>query len=240
MIDAAETQRGRVLQTVGGAYTVEVAGAPRECSLRGRIKLDKSIGRVAVGDVVEVEELEDGSCVICGVLPRSNKISRKRTGSHSLRVNLYGGPEETHLAYLGVPRPYLDGAITGDAEWKGGKYAEGAGPSAGLALARMIGHITYLSEASMHRKFGRRFVNGNGRSYGLARDFQVEQYLHSQGDRFVRRFDAFQNFIMFVNRLFGPAGKYNSSQPDNLKMGVYRGHHIFQHAVASSALALWF
>jgi homoserine O-acetyltransferase len=89
-------------------------------------------------------------------------------------------------------------AITGDAEWKGGRYADGAGPSAGLALARMIGHITYLSEASMHRKFGRRFVNGNGRSYGLARDFQVEQYLHSQGDRFVRRFDA--NTYLYLTR----------------------------------------
>ncbi len=42
--------------------------------------------------------------------------ARKRTGNHSLRVNLYGGPEETHLAYLGVPRPYLDGQITGDAD----------------------------------------------------------------------------------------------------------------------------
>jgi homoserine O-acetyltransferase len=89
-------------------------------------------------------------------------------------------------------------AITGDAEWKGGEYAPGAGPSAGLALARMIGHITYLSETSMHRKFGRRFVNGNGRSYGLARDFQVEQYLHSQGDRFVRRFDA--NTYLYLTR----------------------------------------
>lgn len=50
----------------------------------------------------------------------------------------------------------------------------------------------------MHRKFGRRFVNGNGRSYGLARDFQVEQYLHSQGDRFVRRFDA--NTYLYLTR----------------------------------------
>jgi homoserine O-acetyltransferase len=89
-------------------------------------------------------------------------------------------------------------AITGDAEWKGGGYAPGAGPSAGLALARMIGHITYLSETSMHRKFGRRFVNGSGRSYGLARDFQVEQYLHSQGDRFVQRFDA--NTYLYLTR----------------------------------------
>jgi ribosome biogenesis GTPase len=72
--------QGRVLRTVGGAYTVEVQGEAWECSLRGRIKLNKSIGRVAVGDVVEVEELADGSRVITGVLPRSNRISRRRAG----------------------------------------------------------------------------------------------------------------------------------------------------------------
>lgn len=89
-------------------------------------------------------------------------------------------------------------AITGDPAWKGGSYEPGSGPSAGLALARMIGHITYLSETSMHRKFGRRFVGENGRSYGLSRDFEVERYLHRQGDRFVHRFDA--NTYLYLTR----------------------------------------
>jgi ribosome biogenesis GTPase len=64
-----------VLRAVGGVYTVELDGEPIECSLRGRIKLDKSIGRVAVGDVVELERPDD---VIIGVLPRTNRIARRK------------------------------------------------------------------------------------------------------------------------------------------------------------------
>lgn len=70
--------RGRVLRTVGGVYTVEADGKPIDCSLRGRLKLDSSIGRVAVGDVVELERLDDGSCVIVDVMPRSNRIARRK------------------------------------------------------------------------------------------------------------------------------------------------------------------
>lgn len=81
-------------------------------------------------------------------------------------------------------------AITGDAKWAGGDYPPGDGPGTGLALARMIGHITYLSGQSMDRKFGRRFSSGTGRSRTGGGEFQVERYLHSQGDRFVQRFDA--------------------------------------------------
>jgi homoserine O-acetyltransferase len=81
-------------------------------------------------------------------------------------------------------------AITGDAEWKGGDYHPGDGPGTGLALARMIGHITYLSEESMDRKFGRRFLEETGRAGRGGGGFQVEGYLHSQGSKFVRRFDA--------------------------------------------------
>jgi ribosome biogenesis GTPase len=81
-----EAARGRVLQTAGGAYTVEVNGGSLECSLRGRIKLDESIGKVAVGDVVELEKLPDGSGVITSVLPRSNKIARRRAGGRREQV----------------------------------------------------------------------------------------------------------------------------------------------------------
>jgi homoserine O-acetyltransferase len=59
-----------------------------------------------------------------------------------------------------------------------------------LALARMIGHITYLSEQSMDRKFGRRSLEVDRSSDGREAVFEVERYLHSQGRKFVRRFDA--------------------------------------------------
>ena len=72
-----EVVRGRVLRSVGGVYDVEVAGASLECSLRGRLKREKGLGRVAVGDEVEVEMLADGSRVIAGVLPRSSRLSRR-------------------------------------------------------------------------------------------------------------------------------------------------------------------
>ncbi len=89
-------------------------------------------------------------------------------------------------------------AITGDPLWRGGRYLPGEGPSAGLALARMIGHITYLSEESMHRKFGRRPADGEEGPRDLQAGFQVERYLRTQGERFVRRFDA--NTYLYLTR----------------------------------------
>ncbi|GBE15604.1 MAG TPA: homoserine O-acetyltransferase [Proteobacteria bacterium] len=89
-------------------------------------------------------------------------------------------------------------AILSDSKFLAGKYPNDEPPSTGLALARMVGHITYLSEDSMNRKFGRRFVNGNGRSFSFSKDFQVESYLHYQGDKFVQRFDA--NTYLYISR----------------------------------------
>jgi len=62
----------------------------------------------------------------------------------------------------------------------------------------MIGHITYLSDESMHKKFGRRLQNKEKYSYKFSTDFQVESYLHHQGDTFVRRFDA--NSYLYVTK----------------------------------------
>jgi homoserine O-acetyltransferase len=87
-------------------------------------------------------------------------------------------------------------AITGDPGWHGGNYPSGEGPATGLALARMIGHITYLSEESMNSKFGRRVAAGEGCEEGGP--FQVESYLHHQGNRFVSRFDA--NTYLLLSR----------------------------------------
>ncbi len=69
--------RGRVLRTVGGVYHVQVHDAKLECALRGRLKRKRGLGRVAVGDEVEVERLADGSCVITDVRPRRARLSRR-------------------------------------------------------------------------------------------------------------------------------------------------------------------
>ncbi len=71
---------GRVLRSVGGTYHVEVGDQLLECALRGRLKRQRGLGRVAVGDEVVVERLRNGACVITQVLPRRARLSR-RTGS---------------------------------------------------------------------------------------------------------------------------------------------------------------
>lgn len=83
-------------------------------------------------------------------------------------------------------------AIVSDPAFNAGKYYDGEKPRYGLALARMVAHITYLSEASIEMKFGRRLQHSDRFAYDLMREteFRVESYLHYQGKRFVERFDA--------------------------------------------------
>jgi len=82
-------------------------------------------------------------------------------------------------------------AIMADPNWCGGKYfAEKKYPTKGLSVARMIAHITYLSEASLQKKFGRNLQNKDAFSFSFDPEFQVESYLHHQGASFVERFDA--------------------------------------------------
>ena len=89
-------------------------------------------------------------------------------------------------------------AIMADPNWNKGNYYEGEKPEKGLALARMIGHLSYLSEASMARKFGRRLQNKSAFNYNLSTDFEVENYLHYQGKKFVNRFDA--NSYIYITK----------------------------------------
>jgi homoserine O-acetyltransferase len=90
-------------------------------------------------------------------------------------------------------------AIMADPEWRGGRYlTEGANPRRGLAVARMAAHITYMSDSSLHRKFGRRLQDREGRTFSFDADFQVESYLRHQGEAFVDRFDA--NSYLYVTR----------------------------------------
>lgn len=82
-------------------------------------------------------------------------------------------------------------AIMQDPEWQGGNYALGKGPSVGLAIARMMAHITYLSEETFESKFGRKRVENNADAQSLFdTEFTVESYLRYQGRAFVNRFDA--------------------------------------------------
>jgi homoserine O-acetyltransferase/O-succinyltransferase len=89
-------------------------------------------------------------------------------------------------------------AIMGDANWNGGDYYQGDPPDAGLSVARMIGHITYLSDESMHERFGRRLRNKKALGYDFTLDFEVESYLRHQGEMFTRRFDA--NTYLYITK----------------------------------------
>jgi len=90
-------------------------------------------------------------------------------------------------------------AIMADPRWRGGDYyADGQPPSAGLAVARMAAHITYLSEAGLTEKFGRKLQAREAKTFGFDADFQVESYLRHQGISFVERFDA--NSYLYITR----------------------------------------
>ena len=90
-------------------------------------------------------------------------------------------------------------AVMADPDWRGGRYYEhGVRPRKGLAVARMGGHITYLSETALHRKFGRRLQDREAPTFTFDADFQIESYLRHQGITFVERFDA--NSYLYVTR----------------------------------------
>ena len=90
-------------------------------------------------------------------------------------------------------------AIMQDPEWHHGDYPRGGGPRVGLAIARMMAHITYLSDESMDLKFGRRRKGpADSPAYTFDVQFEVESYLRHQGESFINRFDA--NSYLYISR----------------------------------------
>ncbi|MCS7042369.1 MAG: homoserine O-acetyltransferase [Bryobacteraceae bacterium] len=89
-------------------------------------------------------------------------------------------------------------AIMMDPDFNHGDYSDDRPPARGLAVARMIGHITYMSDESMREKFGRRLRNREAFSFGFDIDFEVESYLRYRGQQFVGRFDA--NSYLYITK----------------------------------------
>ena len=115
-------------------------------------------------------------------------------------------------------------AILSDPDFHGGHYYEhGVVPVNGLRLARMVGHITYLSDDQMGEKFGRELKNDR-LSYGYGVDFQIESYLRYQGDRFTTYFDA-NTYLITTKALdyFDPARDYDG----NLQAALARAKASF-------------
>src|SRR5262252_5609978 len=89
-------------------------------------------------------------------------------------------------------------AIMADPDWNEGNYYGKQPPARGLAVARMVGHITYMSDESMREKFGRRLRDRENFGFGFDVDFEVESYLRYRGSQFVNRFDA--NSYLFITK----------------------------------------
>ncbi|MEN6442801.1 MAG: homoserine O-acetyltransferase [Methanoregula sp.] len=110
----------------------------------------------------------------------------------AIATTAYSTPQQ--IAFNEVGRK----AITSDPDWNNGDYYGKSLPTHGLALARMVGHITYLSDESMHAKFGRTLQDKAQIGFDFSTDFAVESYLHHQGDTFTKRFDA--NSYLYITK----------------------------------------
>ena len=108
-------------------------------------------------------------------------------------------------------------AIMADPNWNGGDYYSGTPPTRGLSVARMVGHITYMSDESMANKFGRRFREGILKEK-FEPDFEVEGYLQYRGDNFVKRFDA--NSYLYITKALDYFDLYNGKGLEQLLKGV--------------------
>lgn len=161
---------------------------------------------ITVGDMVRAQKLltdhlgiEQLFCVTGGSMGAMQALQWAASYPQSVfaSVPIAGAARHSaqNIAFHEVGRQ----AIVADPDWCGGDYQiHNRNPSRGLAVARMAAHITYLSEAALHRKFGRNLQDRNAVTYGFDADFQVESYLRYQGSSFVDRFDA--NSYLYITR----------------------------------------
>ena len=166
---------------------------------------------ITVQDMVRAQAIlldhlgvETLACVVGGSMGGMQALSWASLFPHRVRSAIIIASTARHsaqnIAFHEVGRQ----AIMADPNWRGGTYyADANPPAAGLAVARMAAHITYLSEAGLTEKFGRRLQSRpdgtqGAKSFGFDADFQVESYLRHQGTSFVDRFDA--NSYLYITR----------------------------------------
>ena len=153
-------------------------------------------GHVALLDQLGIDRLH---CVLGGSMGGMQALSLAanfpgRTAS-AMIIAATAKHSAQNIAFHEVGRQ----AIMADPAWQEGRYyGQGKGPEKGLAVARMAAHITYLSEAGLTDKFGRRLQDRAEKTFGFDADFQVESYLRYQGISFTDRFDA--NSYLYITR----------------------------------------
>ncbi len=160
---------------------------------------------ITIGDMVKAQKaLTDHFCIkklfaviggsMGGVQVLQWTVSYPDSVSKAIAIATTSHSSPQQIAFNEVGRI----AIISDPKWSEGNYYSQSPPVHGLALARMIGHITYLSDDSMQHKFGRRLQGKNKYDFDLAFDFEVESYLHHQGQSFTKRFDA--NTYLYITK----------------------------------------
>ncbi len=178
----------------------------------GPSSIDPSTGKpygtkfpiVTIGDMVQAQKhlidhlgikkllsVAGGSMGGMQVLEWASKYPDSVASAIPIAASLKHSPQQ--IAFDEVGRQ----AVMADPNWNGGDYYGKASPEKGLAVARMIGHITYMSKDSMEEKFSRRLKNDD-LSFSFRADFEVEGYLRHRGESFVRRFDA--NSYLYITK----------------------------------------
>lgn len=161
---------------------------------------------ITIGDMVRTQsllldylEIPDWFCVIGGSMGGMQVLEWAASYSErcfsAIPIATAAKHSAQNIAFHEVGRQ----AVMADPNWMGGKYLEhDVKPRAGLAVARMAAHVTYLSESALHRKFGRNLQDREALTFGFDADFQVESYLRYQGINFVDRFDP--NSYLYITR----------------------------------------
>lgn len=190
---------------------------------------------VTIGDMVNAQKalidhlgIEQLACVVGGSMGGMQVLQWATTYPDKMRLFIpiasTARLSPQAIAFDAVGRH----AIMADPNWNKGNYYGANSPSSGLSIARMVGHITYLSDTSMHTKFGRDLKDKVTPDYDFVTEFQVESYLNYQGDEFVKRFDA--NSYLYLSKAMD---YFDLSQPEGeLRKGL--------SAVRAAALVISF
>lgn len=161
---------------------------------------------VTIGDMVRAQVhlvdalgIEQLLCVAGGSMGGMQVLEWAANHPHRLKSAIPIATTARHSPMLIAFGEVGRQAIYADPHWHGGDYYDQPQkPDAGLAVARMVGHITYLSDESMHQKFGRRLQSQEKYGYEFQTEFEIESYLKYNGNKFTKRFDA--NSYLYVTK----------------------------------------
>ncbi|MCO5178708.1 MAG: homoserine O-acetyltransferase [Anaerolineae bacterium] len=182
---------------------------------------------VTIGDMVRAQThlldhlgIERLLCAAGGSMGGMQVLEWAAHHAHRLRAAIPLATTARHSPMLIALSEVGRQAIYADPAWNGGDYyGNGNKPDTGLALARMVGHITYLSDESMQQKFGRRLQAREQYGYEFQTEFAIESYLKYNGNNFTRRFDA--NSYLYVTKamdyfdLSRPTGSFAAAFADS-------------------------